>query len=94
MLEANTGLTINKGATEVITEHILSASDIDSDLQDIYFILEEPYSTLGKFMLITEEPTGDLDGWLERTDGRWESDVTEFSQTNIVNKEVNTGGHS
>nr|XP_039265536.1 FRAS1-related extracellular matrix protein 2-like [Styela clava] len=97
ILDANTGLTINKGATEVITTWILSAADVDSEDLDIKFVMAEPYSTEGQFLLISEEPEDDLDAWTERPDGRWEKEVLQFTEANLLSMEVyyrHIGPHS
>lgn len=90
MLDANTGLTISKGGTEVITTWILSAADIDSEDINIKFVLEDPYSSEGQFLLIKETPIDDLDAWTHRSDNRWEKEVVKFTEGNLLAMEVTT----
>jgi hypothetical protein len=95
-VDTNTGLTVSKGETAVISSWFLNSADIDSESSDIWYYLEEPLSSEGEFILIVyEEP--EEEGWDMREDGRGEKRVLVWNQDNIDNMELyyrHNGPHS
>ena len=89
-MDTNTGLTVSKGETRVVTSWVLNAFDIDSNPLSIKFVLERPFSTEGHFLLVkdTVPDDEDPDDYDRRSDGRWEKIAREWTQMNIVDMEV------
>ncbi|XP_078683006.1 FRAS1-related extracellular matrix protein 2-like [Branchiostoma floridae x Branchiostoma belcheri] len=98
ILNANTGLTINKGQTVEISAWVLSATDIDSDDSSIKFTLETPYSSQGEIVLRQFEVPEDPENWRFLDDlGLYEKTVTEWTQEDLYEGRVyyrHIGAHS
>uniref|UniRef100_H2YPT7 Calx-beta domain-containing protein n=1 Tax=Ciona savignyi TaxID=51511 RepID=H2YPT7_CIOSA len=96
-LEANTGITVNKGETVMVSQWVLNTADVDSDTSQTKFILEPPFSTEGEFILLLSDPPTNLEDWTLRSDNQWEKSVTEWTQQNITNMKLyyrHIGPHS
>ena len=94
-MDTNTGLTVNKGVTQLVSSWVLNAVDIDSNQLNIKFILEQPYSTEGNFLLVKQNIPEDEDPDLYEptSDGRWEKVTREWTQMNILDMEVTVVCH-
>ena len=71
ILNVNTGLMINKNELVEITPDVLSATDIDSDVSNLHFIVDAPFSTEGEIVKRQFERPDDTTGWRE-LGGIWE----------------------
>nr|CAB3247089.1 FRAS1-related extracellular matrix protein 2 [Phallusia mammillata] len=98
-VDTNTGLVVSKGETKVVSSWVLHAADVDSDSLLAKFVLQEPYSEIGVFMLVINDvPDGfEADAFSLRPDGRWEKPITEWTQQEIMDMQVyyrHVGPHS
>ncbi|CAK8684298.1 unnamed protein product [Clavelina lepadiformis] len=97
-VDTNTGLIVSKGDTELVSSWVLNAVDIDSDQESIKFVLEEPYSDVGQFILIRDEPPEeDVESYTLGENERWEKPVKEWNLTDIQEMHLyyrHTGPHS
>ena len=98
IINANTGIALQKNEMMQISPFILSATDIDSEDSTIKFILEAPYSTVGELLLRQVEPPADPSTWkFSETDEMFEQVVTEWFQQDILDGKLfyrHTGPHS
>ncbi|KAI8797794.1 extracellular matrix protein 3, partial [Biomphalaria glabrata] len=83
ILNVNTGLEIRKNNVAEITSHVLSATDRDSDVTQLRYILESPYSGEGVILkrqvLMPENP----EEW-EFKSGVYEQVVKEFTHGDVL----------
>ena len=96
IVDVNTGLLINKGDLILITQYILSATDIDSDDSTIMFMLEPPFSNQGDFVIRQVELPVDPQNW-RQIGGFYEQTVTEWLLDDILNDRLyyrHNGAHS
>lgn len=98
IINANTGLVLFKNEIMQISPFILSATDIDSEDSTIKFIMEAPFSSIGKLLLRQTEPPTDPSQWtFSEADEMFEQVVTEWYQQDILDGKLfyrHIGPHS
>lgn len=87
ILNVNTGLEVNKNQLVEITPFVLSATDIDSDVSLIRFVLEAPYSQEGVILKRQFQVPDDPSDW-KLNNGVYEQIVEEFTQRDIMDGKI------
>lgn len=88
ILTINTGLTLQRTLEGEITPFVLSAADVDSDDDDIKFVMVEPEPLYGEIYLrryLPPQDDGDSDDrtWTDRGGDIYEGPVQEWTQQDI-----------
>uniref|UniRef100_A0A8C4NEW7 FRAS1 related extracellular matrix 2a n=1 Tax=Eptatretus burgeri TaxID=7764 RepID=A0A8C4NEW7_EPTBU len=98
VIYANHGLTIDENGIALISQFVISATDIDSDDSTILFFLEEPLSKIGKLIFQQFEKPIDPFVWkFIKSEGVYERVVTEWFQKDIMDGKLyykHVGPHS
>ncbi|XP_034024301.1 FRAS1-related extracellular matrix protein 2-like isoform X1 [Thalassophryne amazonica] len=98
IINANTGLVLFKNQMMLISSHMLSAADIDSEDTSIKFTIEPPFSTIGQVLLRQSEAPEDPSTWKFNTDDEmYEKVVREWLQRDITDGKLfykHIGPHS
>ncbi|XP_055793031.1 FRAS1-related extracellular matrix protein 2-like [Salvelinus fontinalis] len=85
VINVNTGLILSRKETKMISSVVLSATDVDSEVSTLKFVLVAPFSTIGQVFLRQSHPPVDLTGWTFNTTERvYECVVTEWLQRDIT----------
>ncbi|XP_053556187.1 FRAS1-related extracellular matrix protein 3 [Bombina bombina] len=85
VLNANTGLSLSEKGLALISPFMLSATDIDSEDSTILFVLQEPNSIMGEFVLRQSEEPIEEEGWqYHQEEGVYEKVVREWYQKDIL----------
>ncbi|XP_064795225.1 FRAS1-related extracellular matrix protein 2-like [Oncorhynchus masou masou] len=89
VINVNTGLILSRKETKMISSVVLSATDVDSEVSTVKFVLVAPFSTIGQVFLRQSHPPGDLTGWTFNTAERvYECVVTEWLQRDVTEGRV------
>ena len=101
MLAHNTGLTLNEGEIALVDRYMLSATDIDSEDSKIQFkVISFPNfeknsgsslfqeNNVGVLCLRMRNPPERGENWVLQDDGFYEQNVTQFSQSDIIDRRL------
>ncbi|XP_064877235.1 FRAS1-related extracellular matrix protein 2-like [Oncorhynchus nerka] len=89
VINVNTGLILSRKETKMISSVVLSATDVDSEVSTVKFVLVAPFSTIGQVFLRQSHPPVDLTGWTFNTAERiYECVVTEWLQRDVTEGRV------
>lgn len=87
ILNRNLGLEIKKGDIVEVNRFVLGATDIDSEDAKILYLLQPPYSKVGRFLKRQFGTPSDLSKW-QYINGVYQQIVDEFTQEDIVDGKI------
>lgn len=87
ILNRNLGLEIKKGDIIEVNRFVLGATDIDSEDAKILYLLQPPYSKVGRFLKRQFGTPSDLSKW-QYINGVYQQIVDEFTQEDIVDGKI------
>ena len=87
ILNRNIGLEIKKGHIVEVNRFVLSATDIDSEDAKILYLLQPPYSNVGRFLKRQFGAPLDPTKW-QYINGVYQQKVDEFTQQDILDGKI------
>lgn len=87
ILNRNIGLEIKKGQLVEVNRYVLSATDVDSDDAKILFLIQPPYSKVGRLVKRQFGTPSNLSKW-QYLNGLYQQVVDEFTQQDITDGKI------
>ncbi|KAG1699840.1 FRAS1-related extracellular matrix protein 2 [Nymphon striatum] len=95
ILTTNTGIILNEGEEQLISNSVLSATDVDSDIENITYIINPNQTFFGEFVFRQVDIPSDPQNW-NFSNGVYEQAVSSWIQADIDNENIYykyKGGH-